>query len=126
MKYLYIGISVLAVLLAVCIISNLWAATGLDGAQASLSAALDALNRNDFAAAVAHGADAAAQWEARKNVFSVLSDHEALDEISVGFSALHAYAAEHEVAEYRARCRELLLRLDRLARADLPFYYNFL
>lgn len=126
MKYLYIGISVLAVLLAVCVFSNLWAATALDGAQASLSAALDALDRGDFSAAVTHGADAAAQWERRKNVFSVLSDHEALDEISVGFSALHAYAAEREVTEYRARCRELLLRLARLSRADLPFYYNFL
>lgn len=126
MKYLSIGLGILAVLLVLSVLGSLWVAGSAEEARAALDDALAALDRGDFAAAISHGNDADALWARNQNRFSVLVSHETLNEISVGFAALRAYATAQAVDEYRAHCCELSLRLSHLARTDLPFYYNFL
>lgn len=126
MKYLSIGIGILAVLLAVCIFSSVWVAKSVETAQAALSEAVQALNRGDLDAAMLRGEDAATQWNRHANVFGVFLSHEEIDEISVGFSNLRAYADNGASEDYRVCCAELLFRLSHIAQMDIPFYYNFL
>lgn len=126
MKYLYIGLGVLAVLLALCIGSSVFLCRSTRQSEALLLDADAALREDDFPAAVAFADEAQRAFDRRRELLGALLSHEELDEIAIAFSALEVYGAEGSREEFRVRCEELLFRLRHVAEMDVPFYYNFL
>ncbi len=126
MKYFYIGLGVLAVLLALSIGSSALLCRSTQEPERLLRDADAALLADDFPAAAALAGRAARAFDRRRALLSSLLSHEELDEIAIGFSDLEVYAAEGSREEFRARCKELQFRLRHIAEMDLPFYYNFL
>ena len=126
MKYFYIGLGVLAVLLALSIGSSALLCRSTQDPERLLQNADAALLADDFPAAAALAGRAARAFDRRRDLLSAMLSHEELDEIAIGFSDLEVYAAEGSREEFRARCKELQFRLRHIAEMDLPFYYNFL
>lgn len=125
MKYLYIGIGVLAALLALCILSTLLVSFGTRAALSSLETSLTAFDEGDFLTAMEHAMHAKSEWEQHSGLLSTLLSHEELDEIDAGFTALSSYCITKTTDEFRSLCAELSLRLRHITQMDIPFYYNF-
>lgn len=126
MKYFYIGLGILAVLLALSIGGSVLLCQSTRESEAYLQEAAEALTEDDFSAAVLLAGKAERSFARRRELLGALLSHEELDEISVDFSDLLVYGAEDSREEFRARCEALRFRLRHVAEMDVPFYYNFL
>ena len=125
MKYLYIGVGVLAVLLAACILSTTVISSCTRETADALEHALSAFDEDDFPAAAAQASRAKSEWDQHAKLLSALLSHEELDEIDTAFTALDSYRKTQTADEFRSRCAELSLRLRHITQMDIPFYYNF-
>lgn len=126
MKYFYIGIAILGVLLGACVASSVFLNRSTAEAERWLAEADEAMAADDTARAVRAAASAERAWARREEVLGTLLSHEELDEIAVAFADLRVYGAEAQREEFRVRCGELRFRLRHVAQIDLPFYYNLL
>lgn len=125
MKYLYIGIGVLVLLLAGCILSTALISVCTCKAADALEVALSAFDEGSFSAAAAQAEYAKSEWDRHAKLLSALLSHEELDEIDAAFTALDSYRKTQTADEFRNRCAELSLRLRHITQMDIPFYYNF-
>lgn len=126
MKYLYIGMGVLVVLLAVCILCGVMVSNSTQQSSDALCRAVEAVDSGDFPTAVAFAKEAEAAWQKREHFLSSILSHEELDEITRAFSDLRSYAATQTEDEFRCRCEELILRLNHISEMDFPHFYNFM
>lgn len=125
MKYLYLGAAILAVLLAVCILSTAVIGSHTRRIAETLEDALSAFDGGNLSEAAALADRAKNTWERSAKLLSAMLSHEELDEIDTAFSALDSYRRTQAADEFRSRCAELALRLRHIAQMDIPFYYNF-
>ena len=126
MKLLYLGLGILAVLLALCIGSSVLLCRSTRESEAHLQEAAAALEADNFSAAANHAQQAKQAFDRRQELLSAFLSHEELDEIAIDFAELEVYGQEGSREEFRARCEALLFRLRHVAEMDVPFYYNFL
>ena len=126
MKHFYLGLGILAVLLALCIGSSVLLCRSTRESEAHLQEAAAALEADDLPAAANHAQQAKRAFDRRQELLSAFLSHEELDEIAIDFAELEVYGQEGSREEFRARCASLLLRLRHVAEMDVPFYYNFL
>lgn len=126
MKHLFLGLGILAVLLALGIGSSALLCRSTRDSEALLLAAEAAVAEGDLPTAAALAQQAGQAFSARQELLSALLSHEELDQIAIGFAQLRAYGAEGSREGFRAQCGELLFRLRHVAQLDQPFYYNFL
>ena len=125
MKYLYIGLGTLIVLLAASILSCVLIASALDVPERSLEQAQLSVD-TDLQDAVRYAEEAADAWEQRRHFLSSFLSHDELDEVDRAFVELRTYGRTRTQEEFEARCAELRLRLRHISEMDIPFYYNFL
>ena len=126
MKYFWIGIAILALLLTLGITSNVAANLILKESEALLRQADEAVERDDLQNALEKSRQAEQEWNKGKKMLHITMTHTLLDEVDASFSNLHTYGEEDEQTEYRVCCRELLLKIQHIRDMDIPHYYHFL
>lgn len=126
MKYFWIGIAILALLLTLGVTSNVAANLILKESEALLLQADEAAERDDLQNALEKSRQAEQEWNKGKKMLHITMTHTLLDEVDASFSNLHTYGEEDEQTEYRACCRELLLKIQHIRDMDIPHYYHFL
>lgn len=126
MKYFWIGIAILALLLTLGVTSNVAANLILKESEALLRQADEAVERDDLQNALEKSRQAEQEWSKGKKMLHITMTHTLLDEVDASFSNLHTYGEEDEQTEYRVCCRELLLKIQHIRDMDIPHYYHFL
>lgn len=126
MKYFWIGTAILALLLTLGVTSNIASGLILRKSEALLRQADEAVGRNELQKALEKSRQAEQEWSKGKKMLHITMTHTLLDEVDASFSNLDTYGEEEERTEYRACCRELLLKLQHIRDMDIPHYYHFL
>lgn len=126
MKYFWIGIAILALLLTLGVTSNVAANLILKESEALLRQADEAVEQDDLQNALKKSRQAEQEWNKGKKMLHITMTHTLLDEVDASFSNLHTYGEEDEQTEYRVCCRELLLKIQHIRDMDIPHYYHFL
>ena len=126
MKYLTIGVSVLAILICLCVLFGRLSDQYLDETEAPLREMTQYFPLEDYGAIRLLAEEAQEIWDARKGFFSSLLSHNDLEQANDCFASLLAYAEREEMAELRDAYRRLLVVLEHLREMDQPTYYNIL
>lgn len=126
MKYLYLGAGILALGLALCIVSTAALGRQTDRAAALLDQALEAADRGDFDAAEVRTRRAMDLWERHKGFFGMILRHDEADQVTSTFRALAEYAKNHCAEEFSPTCAQLLAQIRHLSEMEAPHYYNIL
>lgn len=115
MKRIWIGIGLLAALLA----AGFWSMAAMDTAYSTIA---DTLRASAEAAQAEHwdtvdklAESAAENWERKWSLSTALTDHTTLDEIDGLFAQLEVYRVRREVSDYAALCARLASQTDALA-----------
>lgn len=107
MKRLWIGIIILAVLLA----AGIGLSIGIPALHSRLSEALtsacDAAEKGDWETALSLANSAKADWERYQHFVAAFVDHEPLEQMDRLFSELEVYRNQRLPAEYAAVCAHL-------------------
>ncbi len=107
MKRLWLGVGVLAALLAV----SIWIMDFADGHQEKICSRLEDAKQaalvGDWEAVGRLTEQAVGLWEDSWAVWSTLSDHTELDEIDAGFARLEVYARDGHATDYAAESASL-------------------
>lgn len=106
-----IGVGLLIVLLAVCVLSQLRMGTIQKPIAAQVDRAQTLAAREDWPAAGAAVAEARQEWECSRTFVSALADHQPLEDIECLFAMLEAYAREQDETEFQAACADLSRRI---------------
>lgn len=122
MKYLWIGVVILAVVLVLCICVN----SVLNGytaqVQGDLTAAMDAARSGNYKNAAERAKKAADAWETHLHFYASVLCHDETDEITAGFAELQVV----EEAEFLQTASMLESRLTHISEMDLPLLHNIL
>ena len=106
-----IGVGLLIVLLAVCVLSQLRMGAIQKPIAAQVDRAQTLAAREDWPAAGAAVAEARQEWERSRTFVSALADHQPLEDIECLFAMLASYAREQEGTEFQAACADLSRRI---------------
>ena len=106
-----IGVGLLIVLLAVCVLSQLRMGAIQKPIAAQVDRAQPLAAREDWPAAGAAVAEARQEWERSRTFVSALADHQPLEDIECLFAMLEAYAREQDETEFQAACADLSRRI---------------
>lgn len=106
-----IGVGLLIVLLAVCVLSQLQMGAIQKPIAAQVDRAQALAAREDWPAAGAAVAEARQEWERSRTFVSALADHQPLEDIECLFAMLEAYAREQDETEFQAACADLSRRI---------------
>lgn len=126
MKYLYIGVSLLAVTLAASILTLCALNTRADETAAQLEAAIVAFDQDDWQTATACVEKAESLWNHHKGFLGTLLDHEESDTIQWGLANIRSFAVTGSGEEFRAGCTETAAMIRHVAQMERPYYYNIL
>ena len=126
MKHLTLGLGLLAVLLAVGLLSLWLTVQYLDDTERPLRSLTPHLEAGDSYAALPLIVESRTVWESHRGYFCSLFSHTELEEVEQCFAALAAYAEQGELAELRDAHTRLLAILEHLRDMDKPCYYNIL
>ena len=126
MKYLIIGVSILAVLLCLCLLFSWLSKVYLEETLQPLREAVRYFPAEDFDSILPLAEEAHSVWKSHKGFFSSILSHAELDEVNYCFASLTAYAASGEMAELLDAHSRLISMLDHLQAMDQPRYYNIL
>lgn len=126
MKRIWIGIGLLAVLL----ISGIWAAESMErshlpGAK-DLRRAAELVLEEDWSQAEALTGRAREKWEEKWRVTASIADHEPMDEIDGMFAELKTYASIRDEVAYSGTCAHLAELLEAMGHAHTFNWWNFL
>ena len=126
MRYFWIALAILSLVLAACVGSLLY----LDGVvrettdllnQAALSA-----EQEDFSAAYEQVQACLRVWESHKGGCGTLLRHEEADQVYFSLCQLEAYARLGSKDEFMGQMAETRARLEHVSEMERPAYYNFL
>ncbi|MCQ2419361.1 MAG: DUF4363 family protein [Clostridia bacterium] len=126
MKYLYIGILILALTLALSIVLVTWMDICISRTVRLLEKALDACDREDTALAYEKGREAEALWKKYDGLLGVVLDHAEADGITFGIAEMNSYAVTDTLSDFRRCCAEVCAQMHHVSQKEWPFYYNLL
>lgn len=126
MKRLWLGIGILAVLLAVSIAVTAGMDRIHDSIAEDLEAAQDAAASEDWEKAAGLADAAARKWQQWRRLTASVADHGPMDEVDVLFAALLAYADDREEAEFAAACAQLAVRTRAMGDSHALTWWNLL
>jgi len=126
MKYLLLGIFLLALLVGSGLLVLWQTSRALDETEAPLRAMEAPLRESDYETMLALTEESQSLWESHRGYFCSIFSHTELEDIDQGYASLIAYAEQEELAELRDAHRRLLERMEHLRRMDRPYYYNIL
>ena len=106
-----IGASLLAVLLALCVWSQLRMSAIQRPIAGTVSRAESYAAREEWTQAAAALLTAQSAWEEHRTLLAVLGDHQPLEDIEGLFARLESYAQEQDKTEFQAACKELNRRI---------------
>ena len=126
MKHLWFGAGLLALLLAV----SLWLGGGPEDRHQSavkdLEKASDAALDGDWDLAEALYIRAEKHWNKYRNLSAVLTHHNLIDQIDIGFSMLADYSRCRDTAPFAATCSQIALQLRSLPQSHAFSWQNLL
>lgn len=126
MKQLCIALLVLALTLGFCVFSGCRVRECAADSLGDLRLARVQAERGDYENAADAVLSAQERWHANERFYQLVLRHDAVDEISVGFAALYSYALSEDADDFSASCAELVCRIQRLRRMQLPVPENIL
>lgn len=126
MKHLWIGISILAAVFAVAIISGHVIASQTGVCADSLSDALSAFDDGDFPTARRHVRSAQTQWKSHRGLYASFLSHEDTEDVTMTFAELESFARLEDAEDFRACLTRLQAMLEHIIDMDRPFYHNIL
>lgn len=124
MKYFWIGLGILVVILAVCLTTLLPLRHNCLETAELLSQALEASEEGQDEEAAHLAAAAETDWHRYDRHLASFLCHDETDLVNESFARLHSYAATGNQSEFHATCFELTSVLKNLADIDHPYYFN--
>ncbi len=126
MKRLYIGICVLALLLAI----GLFISFAMNRMYAPITTLLEdavaATLREDFSNAKEKAEKAKALWETYKNATATVADHTPMEDIDHLFAEMDIYAKTEELPHFAACCAQLAVMIGDMGDAHKLNLWNLL
>ena len=126
MKYFWIALTILALVLAACAGSLMY----LDGVVRETTDLLDqaalCAEQNDFSAAHDQVRACLLAWESHRGGCGTLLRHEEADQVYFSLCQLEAYASLGSKDEFMGQLAETRARLVHVLDMERPAYYNFL
>ncbi len=122
MKYLWIGVAILAILFIACLGVNEKLAETTQSVQKELETAQSFAAKYDYGHAAEHAKKAADEWSTHLPFFASVLCHDETDEITAGLAELQVV----EDAEFLQSVSTLLARLTHIAEMDRPYLQNIL
>lgn len=126
MKHLYIGLGILAVVLAGSLCSLFAMRQNTGEMERLLETAWDHCQAGSFEAAQASAQAAQKNWKTNYGLTASLIDHGPLEEINHSFAQMEACAQMQEWDEFAQACKSLLTMVQDLEEREQPLYYNIL
>lgn len=120
MKYFYIGMMILCLLLTGCLAAGWVIGRSVSAVSLPLEGASDAIRSGDEARGQALIRQAAVEWNRRNGVLASLLRHDLTDEISTELSGLQWTQG----TELLRGCTKVLDALHRLAESEKPSWRN--
>ncbi len=111
MKYLFIPLALLGLLLGLSVWNAATVEVDIGPWCEALSAASQAADREDWAAAERTVLETQQAWEAKHPYFHIVTAHDELDQADALFASAGSYAADREEAAFRAAVAELIAQL---------------
>ena len=125
-KRFYIGVGLLAVLLAAGIWVGAAISRGHDPVARKLEQAQEAAAAGDLEQGAALASEARALWEEKWKMTAALTDHRAMDEIDGMFAAVEVYARQKDTAHFCADCAQLANQVQVLGETHITAWWNLL
>ena len=126
MKRGWIGLALLAALLASCLFTaRKMEEFHRDGAQMLTRAGAYALEDN-WAPARELAFQTMKQWQEHREFTAAFADHEPMEDVDCLFAQLPAYARQEDTAHFAAICAELSMRLEAVRNAHSFLWWNVL
>lgn len=126
MKRIWIGIGLLAALLAV----GLWLGEFMEDAHQpgakDLNRAAALALEEDWDTAEALAKRAGENWQKKWRVTASVADHEPMDEIDALFAELKIYARARDEAQFSATCAHLASLLDAMGESHGCYWWNMM
>lgn len=122
MKYFWIGIVILVLLLWLCIGVNATLAAYTAQVREQLAPAIEAAQQQEYTLAAQRAKKAADAWQTHLHFYASVLCHDETDEITAGFAELEVV----EDAEFLQTAAMLLARLEHISEMDLPLLHNVL
>ena len=126
MKRIYMGLGILAILLAMAITFTLLMERIYQPMSNILQEAADASIRADWASAAQLYSMAQARWEQHKHFSAALADHSPMDDIDGLFGELELYLQQQEMPHFAATCRHLARLTEAMGENHSLNWWNFL
>lgn len=120
MKYFYIGLLILSLLLCACYFTSRQMRRSTDAMLKPLEDALEASRLGDYEGARRALAAAERSWARYEPRLNALISHERTDEVSQQLCLLRYADADH----FESICSALILRIRHLRQMDLPQWHN--
>ena len=122
----YLGLALLAALLAGGLFLSNKAERIQAPVTAHLEAAAEAALSGDWAQAERHTAQARQKWEETRSVTASFSDHEPMEQVDSEFSRLEAFLRQRDPGEFTAACAGLSRLTKAIAEAQAVAWWSFL
>lgn len=126
MKYLYVGIAILALCLALCVTTTCMLTRYTKEASQMLEEAQTHAAQAQYDAATRLVSQSNKLWKRHHGFFGIILRHDEADDVNAMYQRLLAYAEEESSEEFLPTCAELIQRIHHLADMELPHYYNVL
>ena len=126
MKYLYVGIAILAICLAACTASTWALSKYTDHAVSLLEQAQLHADAGSFQQAEQLVRQAKEFWQDHHGFFGVILRHDEADQINATFWELVEYAQNNCSEEFEPSCAMLIEQINHLSDMEKPHYYNVL
>lgn len=126
MKYLYVGIAILAVILGFCLTTTFLLNRYTQQSANCLREADTLAGQGRFPEAAAKVVRARELWDGHRCLYGVILRHDEADEVTFSFHAIERYAQLADREDFEADCASLVARIDHVANMEKPlFYYVF-
>ena len=126
MKYMILGIAILAVLLSLSLLFDFLSGHYLSAITELLHSAADYLPAEDWDSLLALTEDAEEYWDDRRSYFCSLLDHNELEDIDRTLTSLLAYERTQEPVCYYETYNRLVSMLEHIQNMDMLKIYNIL
>lgn len=126
MKYVWFGLSILALLLALCLFTTSALDTCASETARTLLQAERACLQGEEEQALALSQRAKQQWDSHETLFGAVLCHDETDTVREEFVQLLSYASTDSREDFLCSCHQLIDLLDHLPRMEQLYWYNLL
>lgn len=126
MKRFWIGIVILAVILAGSIVLTVAMPNVHMPISRQLSEAAEAAQKENWEQAEALANTAFARWEACRGFTAAVADHVPMEAIDSGFAQMNAFLLRRDRGEFSAACASLARLVEAMADSQTFTWWNFL